>query len=250
MIDENFFIGVPYEFEPNFFIYPPTVEQVLTCKNFGTYSALLLISQEEIEDDLAKSGGDFNKLPTPFEFLLMSCYHDKQIEEAITAAFDFFCHTPITFLYEEKRILLGDIKQQLMGIKEINDLKPLNYLTDLNYFDFQNALRQAVGFKPVEPYRNDIPPRLKRMKALARYRDKVKAKQNSKGSMKTMLAALCCMGIGLTPLNIGQMSYAAVHSLISIYQSKEKYDIDIRSLLAGADSKKIHPVYWMDEPKD
>ena len=50
MIDEIFFIGKPYEFSENFFIYPPTVEQVLTCKDFGEYSTILLITQEEIED--------------------------------------------------------------------------------------------------------------------------------------------------------------------------------------------------------
>jgi hypothetical protein len=28
-------------------------------------------------------------------------------------------------------------------------------------------------------------------------------------------------------------------------QQKEAYDIDIRSLLAGADSKKVKPKYWI-----
>ena len=53
------------------------------------------------------------------------------------------------------------------------------------------------------------------------------------------------MGIGITPLNIGEMSYANVGVLMKIYQDKEKYDLDIRSLLAGADSKKIKPKYWI-----
>jgi hypothetical protein len=53
------------------------------------------------------------------------------------------------------------------------------------------------------------------------------------------------MGIGITPMNIGDMSYAAVDPLMRMMQNKEKYDIDIRSLLAGADSKKVKPKYWM-----
>ena len=53
------------------------------------------------------------------------------------------------------------------------------------------------------------------------------------------------MGIGLTPLNIGEMSYASVGTLMKMMQDKEKYDLDIRSLLAGADSKKIKPKYWI-----
>ena len=55
------------------------------------------------------------------------------------------------------------------------------------------------------------------------------------------------MGIGLNPLNIGEISYAAIKQLVEKYQQKEKYDIDIKSLLAGADSKKIKPKYWMNK---
>ena len=57
------------------------------------------------------------------------------------------------------------------------------------------------------------------------------------------------MGIGITPLNIGEISYAALSSIKDMSQKKEKYEIDVRSLLAGADSKKVKPVYWITEEK-
>jgi hypothetical protein len=53
------------------------------------------------------------------------------------------------------------------------------------------------------------------------------------------------MGIGITPLNIGELSYASIGPIMDMMQEKEKYDIDVRSLLAGADSKKIKPKYWI-----
>ena len=46
------------------------------------------------------------------------------------------------------------------------------------------------------------------------------------------------MGFGLNPLNIGEISYASVPVLIRFYQEKDKYETDVKSLLAGADSKK------------
>jgi hypothetical protein len=58
------------------------------------------------------------------------------------------------------------------------------------------------------------------------------------------------MGLGITPLNIGEMSYASVGEIMHVMQNKEKYDIDIRSLLAGADSKKIKPKYWIRNSND
>ena len=63
--------------------------------------------------------------------------------------------------------------------------------------------------------------------------------------MFTSLVSICCMGLGITPLNIGEMSYIAMDSILHKYQEKEKYQLDIDSLLAGADSKKIKPKYWI-----
>ena len=53
------------------------------------------------------------------------------------------------------------------------------------------------------------------------------------------------MGIGITPLNIGELSYAIIPVILNTYQAKEKYSIDIDSLLAGADAKKVNPEYWI-----
>lgn len=88
------------------------------------------------------------------------------------------------------------------------------------------------------------------MKAKARYRDYIKAKKGLGLKFETLLSSICCMGLGLNPLNIGELSYAAIPVLVHFYQDKEKYDIDIRSLLAGADSKKIKPKYWIQNSED
>ena len=69
-------------------------------------------------------------------------------------------------------------------------------------------------------------------------------------SLFSVMASICCMGIGLTPLNIGEMSYVALESILRKYQEKEKYQLDIDSLLAGADSKKVKPQYWIKNLND
>jgi hypothetical protein len=53
---------------------------------------------------------------------------------------------------------------------------------------------------------------------LARKRDAIKANQKNKGgiTLSTSLVAICCMGIGITPLNIGEMSYAAVGPIMRV----------------------------------
>jgi hypothetical protein len=56
------------------------------------------------------------------------------------------------------------------------------------------------------------------MKRKARERDRIKAKSGSKNgiSLSTSLTAICCMGIGITPLNIGEMSYASISPIMTM----------------------------------
>jgi len=75
-----------------------------------------------------------------------------------------------------------------------------------NYFDFQNALRRAVGEKEAEPYNPNENPKVKYFKAKARLRDRVKAKSKNSLTLGATLASICCMGIGITPLNVGELS--------------------------------------------
>ena len=64
-------------------------------------------------------------------------------------------------------------------------------------------------------------------------------------NLGTSLATICCMNLGITPLNVGELSYVAFKRLVDYYQEKEKYNLDIQGLLAGGDSKKIKPKYWI-----
>lgn len=246
MSKELYFICAPSDFKPGVKIYPPTVKDVITNKNYGYYSRLLTYSQEEIEDEFTEAKKALEVYPTPIEFLLNNSYHNEQYRQLCLEAFEFFIHQKVSFLYEQKMILVGELTDVLKEAKSLDDLVTI---TEEEFFDFQNAIRECIGKKPVAPYDPNLHPKVKEMRRKARYRDKVKAKQATKGkdgiSLYTTLVSICCMGLGITPLNIGEMSYVALESILRRYQEKEKYDLDISSLLAGADSKKIKPKYWI-----
>lgn len=246
MNKELFFIGAPFKFKPGIFVYPPSVKEVITNSRFGIYSRLLTYSQEEIEDEFLEDKKPQKVYPTPLEFLLNNSYHDKKYEKLSLEAFEFFLHEKVTFLYEQKLIIIGQIEKVVQNVKSLDDLV---LLKEEEFFDFQNVIRESIGKKMVEPPNPNEHPKIKEMKRKARYRDKVKEKQMAKNkdgiSMFTSLVSICCMGLGITPLNIGEMSYIAMDSILRKYQEKEKYQLDIDSLLAGADSKKIKPKYWI-----
>ena len=244
MSKELFFIGAPVQFKTGVKIYPPTLNDVITTLNYNNYIRVLTYSQEEIEDIFVKDKKELTNLPTPIEFLLNNCYHNEEYAYICKEAFKFFLKTEVEFLYEKKMILIGRIEEVIKNLQSITDIITIS---EDEFFDFQNLIRMACDQKPVEPPNPNEHPKIKAMKAKARYRDKVKAKQNAKNGITlfTTMASICCMGIGLTPLNIGEISYVAMQAVLNQYQNKEKYQIDIDSLLAGADSKKIKPKYWI-----
>ena len=246
MSKELFFLCEPKEFKPGVMIYPPTVRDVVTNEWYGVYSRLLTYSQEEVEDEYVEAKKEMDVYPTPIEFMLNNAYHSPQYEARCKDAFEFFIHDRVTFLYELKMIIVGDFEQTLKHIKTLDEL---TIISEEEFFDFQNAVRECVGRKTVERPNPNEHPKIKEMKRKARYRDKVKAKNAAKnGSGLTLfstLVSICCMGLGITPLNIGEMSYVAMESILQKYQEKEKFHLDIDSILAGADSKKIKPKYWI-----
>ena len=251
MNKELFFINEPSQFKPGIKIYPPKVKEVITCEEYGVYTRLLTYSQEEIEDEFIEDKKTMDVYPTPFEFLLNNSYHYENYERKAKEAFKFFIHEEVNFLYEQKLIVVGNIEEV---IKNISSLQDLVVITEEDFFNFQNVIRESIGKKPIEPPIINEDPRVAEIKRKARYREKLKAKKAAKNndgiSLYIMLVSICCMGLGITPLNIGEMSYTALESIMRKYQEKEKYQLDIDSLLAGADSKKIKPKYWIRKFED
>ena len=246
MIDERIFLGYPIDFKDICQIYPPTVNDVVGNKDFLIYQSLFTMTQEELDDAYGQDER-IQKIPTPFQYLLMNYYQDEGIREKIHEAFKQFIHEPVTIVPEIEMLLIGKSEDELDPDVDLDNPR---LLTEENFFDFQNQIRLVMGnekIKPPDPEEENLDPRIRRYKAKIRASEKMLAKKKAGKSptFGTLLAAICCMGIGLSPLNIGEMSYACVHWLISMEQQKEEYDIDIRALLAGADSKKVKPKYWI-----
>lgn len=244
MNKDLFFLGFPAEFKPGIAVYPPLLKEIIENKRYGIYSRILTYSQEEIEDIYVEQEISKDNFPTPLEHMFEQSQQDKGYETICKEAFQFFLKTEVEFLYDQKMILIGNLEEVLKNISNINEIV---VITHDEFFDFQNLVRQASNIEIVEKPNPNEHPKIKAMKAKARLRDRVKAKQAAKDGLDlfTVMVSICCMGVGITPLNIGEMSYVAVNSILSQYQNKEKFQIDMNNLFAGADPKKIKPKYWI-----
>lgn len=246
MINEKVFLGLPIEFEDICSIYPPKVNDVVGNDDFMIYQSLFTMTQEDLDEAYLKDESVV-QIPTPFQYLLMNYYQDDEVRKKIEEAFVLFVHEPVTIVPEIEMLLIGKNEDEL---DPDVDLENPRLLTEENFFNFQNMIRMIMGMdlvKPPDPEEANLDPRIKRYKMKIKEHEKIVNKKKSKTAptLGTLLAAICCMGIGLNPLNIGEMSYACVQWLISMEQQKEEYDVDIRALLAGADSKKVKPKYWI-----
>lgn len=247
MINERFFVGKPERFRDICKVYPPTLNDIMDNEQYPYYKSLLTISGEDIEDQFAEQKIDFHDLPSPLQYLVAMTASDEHIKDLVSRGFEFFIHEPVTILADLSMIIVGDLATTLQSVSSVEELR---IIKEDNFFDFQNLLRQAVGEKTIEPYNPDENPKIKYFKAKARLRDRVKAKSADSLTFGTTLAAICCMDFGINPLNVGELSQCAVNVLTRYYQEKTKYDIDIRSLLAGADSKKVKPKNWIRNLED
>lgn len=258
----NSFLKIPFNFQDVCQIYPPSVEETLSTPNFILFKTLFTISQEDLEDEFLKDENNmpliFNdlnganeqikqkKVPTPFDFLIIKAAENKEGFQLVKDAFEFFTKQEVSIILKLREIWFGNITEILKETKNIDDLLKVKKITADNFFNFQNAIRICLGEKEKEPPNPNEDPRVKRIKAKARYRDKIKAKSGKGLTLEKSLEAICCMNMGLNPLNIGQLSLASVGQLIERYQLKEKYETDVKALIGGADSKKIKPQYWIN----
>ena len=245
MINAKVFISLPVDFEGLCEVYPPSVGDVLGLKNFQIYRSILTMTQEDIEDQIFKNQEiDPNvTIPTPYDNLIDCCARDKGYKKLVEEAINYFTHKKVSVDVEERIIIIGDVNT-ILSLTEISELPIID---ENNFFAFQNIIRICLGEEPKEKDKLETNIRLRKMKAKARYRDRVNAKQGGGITLEDSMTSICCMGIGINPLNIREISYAAMNKLMSKFQQKERYDIDIRSLIAGADAKKVKPQYWMNK---
>lgn len=247
MIDPFSFLGYPLPFNNICKVYPPKIKEILTEDNYPIYKKILTISQEDIEDEYAEQKLSMEQIPTPLEYLFQLSVVDQRIKDIIVEGLQFFIKESVLLLMDQQMIIVGDLKTTLSSISSINELR---IIKEENYFDFQNLIRRALGEKAIEPYNPNENPKIKYFKAKARLRDRIKAKSADGLTLGTTLASICCMGFGINPLNIGELSQAAISVLMRMYQEKHKYEIDIESLMNGADSKKVKPQFWIRNIED
>jgi hypothetical protein len=72
-------------------------------------------------------------MPTPYEYLMANAQYINGFSRILRDAFIFFCKTDISFLFDERKIIIGDIEELVQTMTSVEDLV---YLTEEEFFDF------------------------------------------------------------------------------------------------------------------
>ena len=252
MIDSRIFLGLPINFDDICKVYPVTVKDMLSNEEIKKYSSILCQSNDDIQDILEDAKvSNLKKIPTCFEFMMANAYNNINYKNLLERGIKFFTKEhEVYILPEQGMIYLGNQE----NLNKITDIKQIKCINADNFLDFQNIIRQTVGLEVETPEPESNNPIVQRIRRATRRRKRAAKKNKNNENQYTnitfLLSAVCCMNIGLNPLNIGNLPYAALNVLISTFQRKEKYDIDIQTICGGADPKKVKPKYWIKPDKN
>lgn len=239
---EACFIGAPLLLEDVCLIKPMTVlDKIRLGMKYDSYLSLLTISSEDIEDILLNKIGEEGKFLekiTPFDYLMLSAEYNNSFFIELKEAFSTFIREEIFIVPKAKIVLVGKMEEQKIINKD-------------NFSRFQEILRIQNHLDTPE----EIPENENYMQRKFRLRRKqlkeAKAKQAKKDEhtprFVDLMSSLCVMNVGITWDNIKDLPLFTFYELLGRNQKKEKYDLDIRSLLAGADKKKVKLEYWISK---
>ena len=239
------FIGAPLIFENMFLIKPLTVfDRINLGDKYMEYLNLLCLSETDLEEILTeKIGDEKDKLTkiTPFDYLMLSADYNESFLLKLKEAFFTFIQQDIFIIPKARQVFVGKMEEN-------NIIDNSNFSKFQHFLRLQNCLEEEEEIPENENYMQKK-FRLRRQE-LKKAKQKQAEKSGNKIDFLDLMESLCLMNIGITWENIKDLPIFTFYSLLSRYQVKEKYSIDIDSLLAGADSKKIKLKYWMSHKEE
>lgn len=198
---------------------------------------LLTLTSYDLYEHYKKKGVKVSEDIDVYDNLMDSCENDSYFLLDMQEAFHTFIREPVQILSDLRIIVIGN------GVeKRIIDKR--------KFFDFQNILRIQNRIPMAEEIPEDENPiqrkfRLRREQVKQAKKRQVEKDNGNIISFHDLISSLCVYDIGINLQNVGDLSIYAFHELLDRAREKEKYELDMKTILAGADAKKVKPKYWI-----
>jgi hypothetical protein len=237
-IQQKAFLNIPYTYSSVCVIYPLTIREIVALgpTKYSSYLSILTMDEFDIAEQLKKRKVTIDPTKiTVLQFIIDSAKRDYTFLLEVKSAFRTFIREKVNILFDDYTIVSGDGQDKRL-------------LTLDNFGEFQNIIRvQNKRTVKTEPPKDESPIQRK-FRLKAEFRDAVKRRQKSNDpdapDFLALMSAFCCYD-GLTPEQVGGYSFFAFREVFERHQLKDKYSLDVRSILAGADPKKVKPKPWI-----
>ena len=244
---EALLLGAPYNLSNICKIYQLTIDEIFLADNalgldkYYHYVNLLTLEQQDIIEISKKKGLTVNELEnvSVFDYIMLSAQFDNNFFLDLKTALSTFIKEEILISPKSKMIIVGNPKdKRIIGEKEFEELS--------------RALRIFNKMRIKEAPPENETPMQKRFRLKREMRERVKEQQQKKQTDENngvdfadIMSSVCCMNVGINLLDLKKYTIYQIKTQLERGQAREQYYTELDMLMAGADSKKIKPEYYV-----
>lgn len=212
-------------------VYPKTLRDLATIgiNEFFGHLNFLTLTEADIRQ---MTGEDIS----PFDFLLKSATIRENFKDRLEQSILYFTGEKILLIPEMDAISLGDFAEQRM-------------LTDDNFFEFQEILRQQ-NFLEEQKVRhtgeNEAAQLIrKRLEDAQKKVEIAKGKKEESPIELSDLIGSLCIKTSIDITKVWDITYYAFNDQFKRLRFIEEHETGLQSIMAGADPKKIKLKDWI-----
>lgn len=235
--------GQPIKFYDIGYVHPFTIKDIEIIggeEQFNLYLNTMLISKEALSNQ-----NDSNELSdfTNFEIIFLLAIRDSEFRKIFLDALSFVFKEDITI--NDYGIFVGDISRA----KVINND---NYDEFAHIIKIQNCLEKQEKDDEEDNPSNDKAKELLEKRRKARQKiNEIKNKDSDIDgeplTLSDLVSILAANGNGINIFNVWDLSFYAFNDQFNRMKMLEDYQINIQSLLAGANADDIKMKHWMSK---
>ena len=243
---EALLLGAPYKLNNICKIYQLTIDEIfladdaLGLDKYYQYVNLLTLEQQDIIEISKKKGVFTEELEncSVFDYIMFSAQLDNNFFLDLKTALSTFIKEEILISPKTKMIIVGNPKdRRIIGEKEFEEIG--------------EALRLFNKMRVKDPIPENETPMQKRFRLKREMRERVKEQQQKKQAEENsadfadILSSVCCMNVGINLLDLKKYTIYQIKTQLERGRAREQYYTELDMLMAGADSKKIKPEYYV-----
>jgi hypothetical protein len=216
---------------------PITVDEIIDIgyKNYYKYLSFLVFEIDDLQIDALEKQKMIKENISIFDIIISSCLHNEEYKKITLDALSFFFHEPVYMLDNTALFYLGKIDE-------------CHFIHRENYDDFKMILKlqnYLISNDVLDENPKDERTRIlleKRRKAREKLA-KAKAKENNEDvdniTFADLVSIMCANANGINHENVWSMNYYMFQNQFQRMKLINDFDINIRSILAGANPDKI-----------